>query len=175
MAHRWKLVLVGAVVAPGLVACGGTTDGNPTASGTPEPVRLFDPCTEISDDSLRAVGVDPTTEESGVAGIHQSGWEICSWDGKTYSLTVYSTGRKVTEFESKPGNVDFHDVTIAGRTGRQFRVRGASYDLNCDMIFPAEQGVIQIAVMSNPILKNPPPPCAELLEAGEVLVPTLPK
>lgn len=174
MTHRWKFVLVAAVIAPGLMACESSTSGSPT-SVSAAPVQLFDPCTQIPDDALRSAGVDPVTEESGVAGVHQSGWEICSWKGTKYAVTVYSTGRTVSEFERKPGNVDFRDVSIAGRQGREFRVNGASKSLLCDVIFPAVQGVLQIELSNKASLSNHEDPCILLGRVGTGIVSVLPQ
>lgn len=174
MTHRWKFVLVAAVIAPGLMACESSTSGSPT-SVSAVPVQLFDPCTGIPDDNLRAAGVDPTSKDVGVAGVHQSGWEICGWTGAKYALTVYSTGRTTSEFEQKPGNVDFRDVTVAGRQGKEFRVEGASKYLRCSIIFPAEQGILQLEVINKPSLSNHEDPCVLTSRIGAGIVPILPQ
>ncbi|WP_280477703.1 DUF3558 domain-containing protein [Nocardia asiatica] len=168
-------LLVGAL-ATGVVGCGDTTTGAPTrGSSTTAAPALFNPCTGIPDEALRAAGVDPKTEESGIAGVHQSGWEICSWDGPKYFVTVFSTRRTVSEFERKPGNVDFEDVTVAGRQGRQFRVEGASKNLDCDVLFPAAQGVVQLRVLGRAGRDDLENPCTVLYRVGESIVPTLPR
>ncbi|WP_040689191.1 DUF3558 domain-containing protein [Nocardia vinacea] len=177
MAHRLKLMLLAAAVLPGLAACGSSTSGSPSASSetSAAQVKLFDPCTQIADDVLTAAGVNPSAKESGVAGVHQSGWEICNWKGPKYSLGVFSSGRSMREIEQKQGNVEFQDVTIAGRQGRQFRVEGASYDLMCDVVFTASQGIIELTLINNPVLDHPAPPCGLLQQAGAAIVPSLPK
>ena len=177
MAHRLKLMLLAAAVLPGLVACGSSTSGSPSASSetSAAQVKLFDPCTQIPDDVLNAAGVKPSTKESGIAGVHQSGWEICAWDGSKYAVTVFSTGRTMAEFENKPGNVEFQDVTIAGRKGRQFRIEGGSYDLMCDVAFPAAQGAITINLSNHASLDHPDEPCGLLRRAAEPIMPVLPK
>ncbi|BDU08645.1 DUF3558 domain-containing protein [Nocardia cyriacigeorgica] len=177
MARRIKMMLLAGVVVPGVVACGGSTEGSPTAEGSAtstESVALFDPCTGIPDDALSVAGVIPTTEESGLGGNHQDGWEICTWAGKKYFITVFSTGKTVQEFEEKPGNVEFRDVVVAGRSGRQFKVEGASKDLGCDVLFPAEQGVVQLRVFNRYGLDDLEDPCAVLTRVGESIVPTFP-
>lgn len=177
MAHRWKLMLLAAAVLPGLVACGSSTSGSPSASSetSAAQVKLFDPCTQIPEDVLKSAGVDPATKDSGVAGVHQSGWEICGWRGPKYYITVYSTARPVSDFETKPGNVEFRDVTIGGRQGRQFRVEGGSKDLLCDVVFPAKQGVLQIELSNRAALDNPENPCVLLSRFGAEIVPALPQ
>ncbi|MFF0495262.1 DUF3558 domain-containing protein [Nocardia aobensis] len=136
---------------------------------------LWDPCTGIPDEALRASNVDAARKESGIAGIEQSGWKIGGWRGPEYAITVYSTARTVDQFENKPGHVDFADVTIAGRSGRRFRVAGASKHLNCNVVFPAQQGVIQLQVLIRAALDNPPEPCGLLARIGENLVPWFPE
>lgn len=177
MARRIMMMLLAGAVVPGVVACGGSTEGTPTAEGSATsaaPVALFDPCTGISDEALKASGVELASEEKGIAGIDQDGWEICKWRSKRYSITVFSTARTVEEFEQKPGNVEFQQVTVAGRAGRQFKVEGASKDLLCDVLFPAQQGVIQLRVSSSAIVDEPDDPCQVLYRVGESIVPQLP-
>lgn len=180
MARRIKMMLLAGVVVPGIVACGGSTEGSPTAEGgasdaSAAPVELWDPCTGISDEALKASGVEAASEEKGIAGADQDGWEICKWRSPRYSITVFSTARTVQEFEQKPGNVEFQDVTVAGRAGRQFKVEGASKDLLCDVLFPARQGVVQLRVSSSAIVKEPDDPCQVLYRVGESIVPELPR
>ncbi|WP_246010832.1 DUF3558 domain-containing protein [Nocardia mexicana] len=146
-----------------------------TTTSAPAPA-LFNPCTSIPDDALRAAGVDPATKDSGIAGVHQSGFEICGWRGQQYSITVYSSARTVADYESRSDYGDFRDVTIAGRAGRQFRDKsGGASHLACDVVFPAAQGSIQIELLNKASADNPPEPCAALNQAAGALVPHLPK
>ncbi|WP_188827596.1 DUF3558 domain-containing protein [Nocardia camponoti] len=166
------------LVACGFVAAGcGAEQGGSGGATTTAAAALFDPCTQISEDALRAAGVDPATKVSGAGGVHQSGWEICSWAGHNFRLGVFSTGRSVAEFENKPGNVDFQDVIVAGRQGRQYRVEGATDDLDCDIVFPARQGAVALNIINSAIvdaakLENP---CVVAARTGEVIVPALPR
>ncbi|WP_327114823.1 DUF3558 domain-containing protein [Nocardia sp. NBC_01730] len=177
MAHRITLVPLAAALVLGLAACGESTEATPAttttqAAGTSDvPTQLFDPCTGIPDDALTAAGLDPATKQVGVGGVRQPGWEICGWKGADYTLGVFSTGGTLAEFERRPGNVDFQDVTIAGRTGRQFRVDGAVRDQMCDVLFPAGQGLLQLTLVN----KTTADPCDRLRSVGEAVVPALPK
>lgn len=169
-----QLVTV-AVLAASLAACSSSDGATGTAASTARPGgELWNPCS-LPTETVRAAGVNPATIESGIGGVEQSGWRICSWDGAAYSITVYSTGRTVAEFERKPGNTDFRDVTVAGRTGRQFRVQGGSTDLKCDYVFPAQQGVVQVALLASAILDHREDPCVSLRRAADVIVPALPQ
>ncbi|WP_280363614.1 DUF3558 domain-containing protein [Nocardia abscessus] len=176
MSRRIMLGLLVGALATGVAGCGDTTNGSPTTgSSTTAAQALFNPCTGIPDDVLRASGVDPASEEAGIAGVHQSGWEICAWDGPQYFITVYSTGRTVAEFERKPGNVEFKDVMVASRQGRQFKVDGASKNLGCDVLFPASQGVVQLSILNRAGMDGLEDPCTVLYRVGERFVPVLPR
>nr|WP_280193621.1 DUF3558 domain-containing protein [Nocardia farcinica] len=172
--RRVLVIVAAAAVVPVLGACGGTTSGTATTSTSAAEVALWNPCTEIPDDLLRQAGVDPAVVESGVAGVHQSGWEICTWRGPTYSMAVYSSTRSVQEIREKPGNTDFRDVQIGGRQGVEYRVAGASRDLDCDIVFPASQGMVSIRIGNSALVDNPQDPCRLVNKAAEILVPVLP-
>ncbi|WP_025346614.1 DUF3558 domain-containing protein [Nocardia nova] len=170
VARRVLIVLLAAVV-PVLAAC-NDVEGNGVAGTSAAAAPLWDPCTQIPDDVLQQAGVDPATKESGIAGVHQSGWEICNWRGRTYHLNVLSTGRAPEEIENKDGNVDFRDVTIAGRQGRQFRT---GEDGTCDVVFPATQGSLQLTLVNFLSADNLEDPCQVLERVGAPVVPVLPK
>ncbi|MGK8524729.1 DUF3558 domain-containing protein [Nocardia asteroides] len=165
-------------LALGAVACGEESGGSPATSTTQAAsaagasTPLFDPCTGIPDAALTSAGLDPATEQVGVGGVKQPGWEICGWKGADFTLGVFSNSASVAEFERKPGNSDFQDVTIAGRPGRQFRVDGAGKDQMCNVLFPARQGLLQLTLVNKTADQNP---CDRLAAIGEAIVPALPK
>ncbi|WP_159845631.1 DUF3558 domain-containing protein [Nocardia sp. CY41] len=160
----------------GAAACGDESGGAPvtttTAQAASTATQLFDPCTGIPDTALTSAGLDPASKQVGVGGVKQPGWEICGWKGADFTLGVFSNGMSVAEFERKPGNVDFQDVTIGGRTGRQFRVDDAAKDQMCDVLFPARQGLLQLTLVNKTTDQNP---CERLATVGEAIVPTLPR
>ncbi|WP_454197023.1 DUF3558 domain-containing protein [Nocardia sp. Marseille-Q1738] len=171
--------ITGAVLVAGLLVAGAALAGCDSADGDPQPSTttvsavLFNPCTGIPDSALRAAGVDPATEESGIAGVHQSGWEICGWKGKRYSITVYSTAKPPAEISGKAGNTGQRDVTIAGRTGTEFR--SENWDRGCNVVFSAGQGAVHLQVLGRVSDDNPEDPCATLARVGEAVVPSLPE
>ncbi|SUA41215.1 Protein of uncharacterised function (DUF3558) [Nocardia africana] len=173
-ARRLAIVLLAAVV-PVLAACNNGGDGGNGSTTSAAAAKLWDPCTQIPDDALQKAGVDPASKESGIAGVHQSGWEICNWKGKRYTVNVLSGKRSLQEIQNKEGNVDFQDVVLAGRKGQQYRVEGASKNDTCDAVFAAHQGIVEIVITNSLIVDNPGDPCATLHNVGEVLVPLLPE
>ncbi|WP_281874362.1 DUF3558 domain-containing protein [Nocardia sputorum] len=159
----------------GAASCGDESGGAPattTTQAASTATQLFDPCTGIPDSALTSAGLDPASKQVGVGGVEQPGWEICGWKGADFTLGVFSNGMSVAEFERKPGNVDFQDVTIGGRTGRQFRVDDAAKDQMCDVLFPARQGLLQLTLVNKTAEQNP---CERLATVGEAIVPTLPR
>lgn len=168
------MAVAGAVAALSVAGCTtATTEGTPTTASSTA-AALWNPC-GISDSTVRAAGVDPATEESGIAGVHQSGWEICGWSGKSYGLTVYITARGVDFLKARPENVEWAPVTVAGRNGERFRVNGTTKDLKCDIVFPVSQGIVQISLLGWPGRDGPDDPCAALDAAAAALVPELPR
>ncbi|MEV6323103.1 DUF3558 domain-containing protein [Nocardia sp. NPDC051787] len=147
---------------------------NKTTAASPARAALYNPCT-IPDDAIRAAGVDPASQESGIGGVPQSGWEICAWKGDQYAITVYSSARSIDDYRGKPGNVEFQNVTIARRAGEQFRVAGGSKDLKCDVVFTTAQGSVQIALVNLPGVDGLPDPCKSLPAVAAQLIPHLPK
>ncbi|MEU2255765.1 DUF3558 domain-containing protein [Nocardia xishanensis] len=175
MARRVMLALcAAAVLVPAVAGCEGATEGTPATSTSAAQVALWNPCTEIPADVLRQTGVNPSDVESGIAGVHQSGWEICTWTAPKYFMTVFSTKRTVAEFRKMPENVDFRDVRIAGREGQQYRVEGAAKDLECEILFGARQGSVSVKISNNAGLDGHEDPCRLVNRVAGSLVPVFP-
>ncbi len=165
-------VAIGAVLAVMTAGCSSTTDGAATSTTSDAAAAVWDPCTQIPDSALTAAQVDPSTKDSGIAGVHQHGWEICGWKGSKYAITVYSTGKSASEVANKTGNTGQQSVTIAGRSGTEFR-QGS--DTECDVVFGAQQGAVQLQVIGRLAEDHPIDPCQTVASVGESLVPVFPK
>lgn len=169
-----RYVAAAAICAALAAGCSSTTGGTPTTTAD-KATDLWDPCS-LDQATVQAMGVDPATKDTGIAGVQQSGWKICGWEGKQYGLTVYSTAKGVDYYKAKPENTDFAPVTVAGRSGQQFRVNGTTRDLKCDIIFPNKQGIVQITLLGWPGNDTPiADPCGKLTEVAGQLVPKLPE
>ncbi|MFF0501617.1 DUF3558 domain-containing protein [Nocardia aobensis] len=172
-----KLAPIAAVCAAAafLAGCSSTTSGSPASPTTDKAAELWDPCT-ISDTTMQAAGMNPASKQNGIAGVGQHGWKICSWRGERFGLTVYSTAKGVDYFKAKPENTDFQPVTVAGRSGEQFRVNGTTRDLKCDMVFPDKQGVVQVTLLGWPSdYDQITDACGELTQAAAKLLPQMPE
>jgi hypothetical protein len=138
-------------------------------------VALFDPCTEISDETLVQAGLDPATEVRGTGAVHQSGVETCRWDGPRYYLGVFSAERTVDDIRRDPANTGFRPVTVAGRVGLEVRKTDPAVQ-ECDVVFEAAQGTLTVNVhkVDDFMRPNPEDPCITDLRVAEALVPTFP-
>ncbi|MEV6322975.1 DUF3558 domain-containing protein [Nocardia sp. NPDC051787] len=164
-----------------LAGCTQPTDEAATPSASIDKkaatAALWDPCTQISDQTLRSLDVDPATRESGVGGVQTEGWKMCSWSPsprKDYSLTVDSSIFTVDDFKKKEGNVDFVDISVKGRSGWRYHRSNDKKNEKCDLLFPSSQGVHGISFYNlSPSAKTVP--CDRALAAADVLVPLFPK
>ncbi|MEU4342686.1 DUF3558 domain-containing protein [Nocardia sp. NPDC023852] len=174
------MVALAGLLAPG-TGCSQSTDGSATPStGIDQKAAteaLWDPCTQIGDEVLRRLDVDPASRDSGVGGVQLDGWKICSWyhpPGHDYSLTIYSTIFTVDDFKKKKENVDFVGVSVTGRSGWKFRRDSDKRNETCDLLFSAGGGSLQISF--NRLSPSASvSPCDRATAAADVLVPLFPK
>ncbi|MFF0531184.1 DUF3558 domain-containing protein [Nocardia amikacinitolerans] len=177
-------VLAGVLVAS--TGCDATNGGTATPSSTTDKAAateaLWDPCTQISDEVLRRVGVDPSTRDNTISGVEKvPGWKLCSWHDKpsrwTYNLGVWSSIYTLEEVKGDENNIEFADLSIAGRSGVQFRRADDRDGRVCYIAFPADGQTIEVSVYKAYTTKTPADnrdSCAIAAEAAEVLVPTFP-
>lgn len=166
-------VAVGAVLVAMTAGCSSTTGGTAITTTSDAAAALWDPCTQIPDSALTAAQVDPSTKESGIAGVHQHGWEMCGWKGTKYSITVYSTAKPPQEIANKSGNIGQQDATFVGRTGTEFRNSG--WDTQCNVVFSAKQGAVQLQLSGRLAEDHPEDPCVMLARVANAIVPVLPQ
>ncbi|MFD4354316.1 DUF3558 domain-containing protein [Nocardia sp. NPDC058518] len=173
-------VLCGALAVAG---CSSTERGNAQPSTSVDPAAataaLWDPCSQISDGTLVGLGLKPSSEESGIFGVEEPGWKICRWTEDevpaNFSMAVYSTVHALDEIRTKPGNVDFKDVTVAGRSAVQYRDSVRAADEFCLLAFATASGFVQLDVINRSAQAKQTSPCDRAKSVAEVLVPLFPK
>lgn len=173
-------VLAGAVLA--VSGCDATTGGSAAPATTTDAVAteaLWDPCTQISDDVLRQVGVDPSTRDNTISGVENvEGWKLCSWHDRAvrwnYALGVWATTHSIEETKQDRNNIDFADVIAAGRSGVRFKRAEDSHEEMCYLSFPANGQSIEISIYKTVLTEDERNPCDIALSAAEVLVPVFP-
>ncbi|WP_223263393.1 DUF3558 domain-containing protein [Rhodococcus sp. MTM3W5.2] len=170
------LVGVGLVCgALALAGCGSETvagEAEAVATGAGEPV--FSPCDDISDDALRAVEMDPATESRDIIGVKQPGWNVCSWAGPAYDLTLFATTRTIDEVRSNKKNTKFENVDIGGRPGVSYREVSDTEGRRCDVALESRGGtaLIRISYLGvDPVVEEP---CAVAMRVANDLAPQIP-
>ncbi|MEU7765146.1 DUF3558 domain-containing protein [Nocardia sp. NPDC049190] len=155
----------------------GMTAPSTTADISAPTAALWDPCTQVSDQQLQQIGVVSSTKKSGVAGVEEPGWKVCSWHDKPsqwdYSLGVWSTNHSADEIKNKPQNIDVIEINVSGRHGFRFRKSSDTDAEDCDLVFSAIQGALQVTVFN--ASPKSIPPCDRAMNAAEVLVSAFPR
>lgn len=170
-AWRAFVVLAAGLV---LVTAGCDSSSGNEATPTKEPVKLFVPCDGISDDAVRAAGADPATEQKDIAGVHQTGFEICSWRAPWYFVNVYSTVNTVGEVQNNPDNARFRDVDVSGRKAIEYHKVTDQRVEGCELAFEAKQGAILVTVDKMSTQPNPEDPCVTVARAAGAILADLP-
>ncbi|WP_194837537.1 DUF3558 domain-containing protein [Nocardia sp. XZ_19_369] len=145
------------VVGVGLVlaGCEKSTDGVPTSSGqssvsstakrsgsTDVDAAIWDPCTQLPDDAVRAGGLSPDTRSKDVSGVDPTGWKVCGWrsSARWYTLGVLSGAVALDQFRARPEYEAFTPVTVAGRSALRFLDVGDDKRLDCGVAVEVQQG-----------------------------------
>ncbi|MGW0326992.1 DUF3558 domain-containing protein [Nocardia sp. NPDC003183] len=185
MLVRRRSVVVSAVLCGvlALAGCSSTESGNaqPSASAdlSADTAALWDPCSQISDSTLAGLGLDVVSERSGILGAEEPGWKICLWDEAefppNYGASVATTVHTLDEVRAKPNNIEFKDVTVAGRQGVQFRQSNYDADEECNFVFPTSSGSAQFGIINTTSKSKTVAPCDRIRPIAEAVVPNIPK
>lgn len=173
MRHGRALAALAAGLVLLIAGCDSSTGGEATPSK--EPVELFVPCEGISDDLVRQAGGDPATEESGIAGVHQTGMEICMWTAPWYFIGVFSWDLSFDKLRSDSRYAEFTDATVGDRNGLQFREVSDSRRERCDVAVSAAQGSISVNIDKMESVPNPEDPCVTATRVASLFAPQLPR
>ncbi|WP_338772496.1 DUF3558 domain-containing protein [Nocardia vulneris] len=179
-----RTVLVGAAVTALVTGCSPTKDGTPTtSSGKPAngEQKVFNPCTELSDEALRATKADPASKH--VVTDAPSGGvvaRICKWTSTEgpYFVTVSSTSYTLDDVRKNTEAVVLGDVKVGPRSGLISGSKGDADKLECYVSLPAAQGTVDVSVgwrYSERSSMPEAPPCRLAVRHATDLEPYLPK
>lgn len=166
-----------------VAGCSTTESGNAQPSSTTDlsaaTAALWDPCSQIPDSTLTSLGLDVTSERSGILGADEPGWKVCRWEDigypSGYSVGAYSTVHTLDELRAKEGNIEFTDIVIAGRKGVQFRQSHYEANEDCSVAFQTTTGFAQLDMLNAGVSAKSVPPCERLKPIAESIVPLFPK
>lgn len=162
------LALVGMTAA----GCGSSEDSD--TPSTPEVAQPWDPCT-LSDEALRNAGLDRATEGPGLSA-DPPGNKSCGWKAEDFSVIMTSsTTLKVSDIRNGPGNTDFQDITVAGRSAFTYRDDGYTPDTFCWLAVPfQDEGLVLTQVARSALTKDTTPMCDLAVRVGNALVAEIP-
>ncbi|WP_167471872.1 DUF3558 domain-containing protein [Nocardia arthritidis] len=162
--------------------CGPDKQGQPaptTVDTSAATAALWDPCTQIPDQLLRQIGVDPATKKSDILDVPEPGWKICDWHDSelphNFNVGVLSTIHTVDEFKAKKANTDFANVSVQGRSGFTYRDTSADKSESCYLALPTAHGAVEISAFDVSAKGKQIPPCERAKAAAEILAPVLPR
>jgi hypothetical protein len=181
---RGWAALVAGVVALGAVAACSSGDhggaGNSAAAPPSRPAytgRMFDPCTELGDQTLRAAHLDPASRA--VDESQRADWLVCHWKpakSNDYMVSVLSTNHSMADGRQNATVTDIENVTIGPRSG--FTAAAIDPDhLRCYAAMPAQQGMFEVLVVWRAAARAKAPhlpPCSTAAQYATALEPYLP-
>ncbi|MDQ1179290.1 DUF3558 family protein [Rhodococcus sp. SORGH_AS_0301] len=143
--------------------------------GTAEPVamELFDPCTVIPDEAIRAAGADPATKDDS-GPLNSDQWRYCTWTSASHFLGVQSTTRTMEEIRRNDTTVNADAVLIDQRTDAMTYQLDIASDRNCVVAFPWARGVITVLIDVKLSVVSENDPCAAAIASATALAPYLP-
>lgn len=168
--RMWRTCL--AITAVGLL--GGCTS---TVAGEAFPVDtigMFDPCSILSDDDLRNLGVDPGTQKVDVFDTHFEGFNVCSWQGTEYYLALTSTKYTLDDVRENPEYRDFRNGSVAGREVLIFLDVTDADDAACNLGFATAKSTAMIRLDTRFGDPRAETPCVLLERVAETVVQLLP-
>lgn len=177
-----RTMLVGAAVTALVTGCSPTKDGTPTTSGPKtvngEKTVEWNPCTQLSDEAVRAARMDPATKDVTTdAPTGPVSARVCQWDAVDgpYFVSVSSTIYSQDEARKNANLTGFRDVPIGARSGLIYQDKSDERKLRCYVSLPAAQGMLEVTVgwrYGEPMSRDR---CELAVEHAKELEPYLPK
>ncbi|WP_280401917.1 DUF3558 domain-containing protein [Nocardia carnea] len=160
--------------------CTSSTDGAtatiaPTTAG---PIEIFNPCTELSDQVLRDVGLDPSTKSVTTdAPDGETSWRVCNWrtPDSTLMIGVYSTSHTLDEARKNSKLVEKTETTVGSRPALTYFDETETDGTSCYTAIAAEQGMFEINASWFLDADRDRDICAISTEYAALLEPNLPK
>ncbi|MCP2278760.1 DUF3558 domain-containing protein [Nocardia amikacinitolerans] len=177
-----RTAAAGAAVIGLAAGCGSTVGGTAatptTTASSADNVELFNPCTQLTDEVLRATGMDPATKSVTTDPAQgPAAWRVCGWypPGRAYKITVYSTSHTPDESRANEKLTGFRDVTVGSRNGATYHDKSDTDGERCYVGFPAQQGMFEVSASWTSERPRTTDMCEVALEHAKDLEPHLPK
>jgi hypothetical protein len=141
-------------------------------------MELFDPCTVVPDEAIRAAGADPAVVGDSLLGAsNDDRFAPCVWAAGSHYLTVTSSTSGLDAIVEDSRYVTRSPVPIAGREGAYSLVRPDPLGTApCDVVFAWARGIVMVTAdrrVGAPVGDDDT--CALALFAANTFNPYLPK
>ncbi|MGI5221361.1 DUF3558 domain-containing protein [Nocardia sp. CA-290969] len=176
-----------AIAAAGLVTgCGVTVGEEPAAEGagtsSEEQHVQWNPCSELSEDALRATGADPNTKSAVFdAPGDRAAWRMCTWratDGP-YFIGVGATVFTQDDVYKNTQVTGIEPVQINDRSGLTYHLVGNEDPIRlCYVSLPMQNGMLNVYASWHYSERSSipeSPPCGLAVGHAQTLEPFLPE
>ncbi|WP_280421112.1 DUF3558 domain-containing protein [Nocardia carnea] len=176
-----------AVTAAGLVAgCGVTVEGEPASEGSSttsgEQHVEWNPCSELSEEALRATGADPSSKSTVFdAPGDRAAWRMCTWkaDSGPYHVGVGATVYTQDDVYKNPQVTGIEPVQVNDRSGLTYHLVGNETPTRlCYVSLPMQNGMLNVYAnwfYSERSSIPESPPCGLAVRHAQTLEPFLPE
>ncbi|MFD6161857.1 DUF3558 domain-containing protein [Nocardia sp. NPDC060256] len=180
-----QMVAAGIAFAGLIAGCSSTVDGIPqrqrVSSGSDEKTVQFNPCTELSDQAMRATKVNPASKS--VTTDAPSGpvsARICQWTSTEGPYFVSVSSLIYTQDDARKNDrlTGLRDVRVGQRSGLVYADKSDQDKLRCYTNLPWAEGTFEVTVgwrYSSRASLPQSPPCDLAVRHARELEPYLPK
>ncbi|WP_459549575.1 DUF3558 domain-containing protein [Nocardia sp. X0981] len=166
--------------------CGVTVGGETSTAGQTttdeEQVVEWNPCSELSEEALRATGADPAGKSTNFdAPGDRATWRMCSWDSvdDPYVIGVGATAFTQEDLRENTSVTGIRPVQINGRSGSTFYQNSGEDPIRlCYVSLPMQKGMLTVYVnwrYSQRDSLPESPPCGLAVQHAQILEPYLPE
>lgn len=146
-----RATLATAAAAALVTGCTSSTEGTAAetvAPTTAQPIEVFNPCTELSDEILSGVGLDPSTKTVVTdAPEGETSWRVCGWrtPDSLIRIDIFSTSHTLDEARNNEDLVQKVETTVGARPALRAYDKSETDGRSCYTAMEAEQGMFEIS------------------------------
>uniref|UniRef100_UPI00068775C3 DUF3558 domain-containing protein n=1 Tax=Nocardia paucivorans TaxID=114259 RepID=UPI00068775C3 len=163
----------------GVLESGEASNQGPvTTTRDIDTIVVFDPCTQINDDVLASMGLDPASKN--VVTNAQEGptsWRVCNWKPthRQYGMVVFSTSHTLDEARKNEYHINLRETTVGGRPAIVSRDKTDPEGEGCYVSFSAQQGMFEVGALWVDGDPSDGDICAIAMQYATAIEPHLPK
>ncbi|MGW5386004.1 DUF3558 domain-containing protein [Nocardia sp. NPDC003963] len=145
-----RATLATAAAAALVTGCTSNTGGSATGTAAPTTtgsVEVFNPCTELPDNVLTEVGLNPASKDVVTdAPEGESSWRVCAWltPDDLVLVSILSTSHTLDEARTNENLAQPVETTVGSRPALRSYDKAETDGKSCYMSFAANQGMFEI-------------------------------